>query len=73
MTIPPVMDDIAAMLDFIDRQDEVKRGPARCHGYCMSGPLPWLRQRAIRIAFAAAASFYGTWLVSDAEETRICH
>ena len=38
MTIPPVMDDIAAMLDFIDRQDEVKRGPAGCHGYCMSGP-----------------------------------
>ena len=30
---------------------------------------PWLRQRAIRIAFAAAASFYGTWLVSDAEES----
>src|SRR6516225_9320791 len=38
MTIPPVMDDIAAMLDFIDRQDEVKRGPGGCHGYGMSGP-----------------------------------
>jgi carboxymethylenebutenolidase len=27
MTIPPVMDDVAAMLAFADRQNEVKRGP----------------------------------------------
>ena len=27
MTIPPVMDDLAAMLAFIDRQDAVERGP----------------------------------------------
>jgi carboxymethylenebutenolidase len=27
MTIPPVMQDIAAMLDFLDCQAEVKLGP----------------------------------------------
>ena len=36
MTIPPVMDDVAAMLTHIDRQGEVKRGPVGSHGYCMS-------------------------------------
>ena len=38
MTIPPVMDDIGAMLAFIDQRSEVKRGAVGCHGYCMSGP-----------------------------------
>jgi dienelactone hydrolase len=38
MTIPPVMDDVGAMLSFADRQKEVKKGPVGCHGYCMSGP-----------------------------------
>src|SRR3954465_1204386 len=38
MTIPPVMDDIASMLAFVDRQDAAKQGPVGAHGYCMSGP-----------------------------------
>jgi carboxymethylenebutenolidase len=38
MTIPPVMDDIGAMLAFIDQRSEVKGGAVGCHGYCMSGP-----------------------------------
>jgi carboxymethylenebutenolidase len=32
MTIPPVMDDVAAMLGFVDSQDAVKRGPVGVHG-----------------------------------------
>ena len=68
MTIPPVMDDVAAMLAFIDRQQEVKRGPAGCHGYCMSGPYD-LAAAARYPDHNAAASFYGTWLVSDADES----
>ena len=47
MTIPPVMDDIAAMLAFIDRQEAAKPGPVGAHGYCMSGPY----------ALAAAARY----------------
>src|SRR6202011_3434698 len=38
MTIPPVMDDVAAMLAFIDQQKAAKAGPVGAHGYCMSGP-----------------------------------
>src|SRR5246127_2274351 len=38
MTIPPVMDDIAAMLAFVDQQAAAKHGPVGAHGYCMSGP-----------------------------------
>src|SRR5438270_6180352 len=37
MTIPPVMEDVAAMLAFIDRQEAAKRGSVAAHGYCMSG------------------------------------
>ena len=56
------------MLAYTDRQSEVKRGPAGCHGYCMSGPYA-LAAAARYPDRIAAASFYGTWLVSDAEES----
>ena len=69
MTIPPVMKDVAAMLDFIDRQREVKEGKVGCHGYCMSGPYALAAAARFPEHVAAAASFYGTWLVSDAEES----
>lgn len=69
MTIPPVMRDIAAMLAFVDRQDEVTPGPVGCHGYCMSGPYALAAAARYPERVAAAASFYGTWLVSDAEES----
>lgn len=69
MTIPPVMDDIAAMLAFIDGQDGVKRGPIGAHGYCMSGPYALAAAARYPDRVTAAASFYGTWLVSDAAES----
>jgi carboxymethylenebutenolidase len=58
MTIPPVMDDVAVMLDFVAGESAAKNGPAGIHGYCMRGPCA-----------LAAASFYGTWLINDAEES----
>jgi carboxymethylenebutenolidase len=69
MTIPPVMRDIAAMLAFVDRQDAVLLGPVGCHGYCMSGPYALAAAARYPDRIAAAASIYGTWLVSDAEES----
>ena len=47
MTIPPVMEDVAAMLAFVDGHKEAKPGPVGVHGYCMSGPY----------ALAAAARY----------------
>lgn len=69
MTIPPVMRDVAAMLAFIDRRGEAKAGPVGVHGYCMSGPYALAAAARYPERIAAAASFYGTWLVSDAEES----
>src|SRR5438128_2176176 len=69
MTIPPVMDDVAAMLAFIDKQEAAKPGPVGAHGYCMSGPYALAAAARYPDRIAAAASFYGTWLVSDAEES----
>jgi carboxymethylenebutenolidase len=67
MTIPPVMRDVGAMLRFLDRQPAARQGPVGLHGYCMSGPYALAAAAHYPDRVAAAASFYGTWLVSDAE------
>ena len=69
MTIPPVMEDVAAMLAFLDRRTAAKPGAVGCHGYCMSGPYALAAAARHSGRIAAAASYYGTWLVSDAEES----
>ena len=74
MTIPPVMKDIAALIGFADGQAAAKSGPGGVygfgiHGYCMSGPYALAAAARYPDRIAAAASFYGTWLVSDAEES----
>ncbi len=69
MTIPPVMDDVAAMIAFADSQKESSKGPVGTHGYCMSGPYSLAAAARYPDRIAAAASFYGTWLVSEAVES----
>ncbi len=69
MTIPPVMEDIGAMLAHVDQQAEVAEGPVGCHGYCMSGPYALAAAARYPDRVRAAASFYGTWLINDAEES----
>lgn len=69
MTIPPVMIDIAAMLSFVDATPEFRSGAVGAHGYCMSGPYALAAAARYPDRIAAAASYYGTWLVSDAEES----
>lgn len=69
MTIPPVMEDIGAMLDYVDAHEDAKPGPVGTHGYCMSGPYSLAAAARYPERVVAAASFYGTWLVSDAEES----
>jgi len=69
MTIPPVMEDVGAMLAWLDGQPDAKPGPVGVHGYCMSGPYALAAAARYPDRIAAAASFYGTWLVSDAEES----
>ncbi len=69
MTIPPVMGDVAAMIAYADTQKEARKGPVGTHGYCMSGPYSLAAAARYSERIAAAASFYGTWLVSDAVES----
>lgn len=67
MTIPPVMEDVADMLAFIEGLDNVAARRVGVHGYCMSGPYALAAAAHFPERVAAAASFYGTWLVSDAQ------
>ncbi len=69
MTIPPVMADFEDMLVHVDADGAAKSGPVGTHGYCMSGPYSLAAAARFSDRVAAAASFYGTWLVSDAEES----
>jgi carboxymethylenebutenolidase len=69
MTIPPVMDDVAAMIAHADTQKAAKQGAVGTHGYCMSGPYSLAAAARYPDRIVAAASFYGTWLVSDAVES----
>jgi carboxymethylenebutenolidase len=60
-----VMDDVAGMLAFIDGQDRAKAGPVGCVGHCMSGAFAVCAAARYSHRIAAAASLYGTRLVTD--------
>ena len=65
------MDDVAGH-DFASLMIALRcarPGPLGVHGYCMSGPFALAAAARYPDRIAAAASFYGTWIVSDAEES----
>ena len=68
MTIPPVMEDVGAMIAYVDAQADAKPGPVGVHGYCMSGPFALASAARYPDRIKAAASFYGTWLVNEEAE-----
>jgi carboxymethylenebutenolidase len=69
LKIPMVMADGDALLAYADNDDAASAGQAGCLGYCMSG------QFAINFAarhperINAAASLYGTFLVTDEHDS----
>src|SRR5690348_9711313 len=65
LNIPLVMSDTDALLAFADRERLSKNGPVGTVGYCMSGQyaINAAAHRADRVA--AAASLYGTFLMTD--------
>jgi carboxymethylenebutenolidase len=69
MTIPQAMKDVGDLLAFIDGRDEIRPGPIGTHGYCMSGPFSLAAAARYPDRIAAAASYYGTWLINDVEES----
>jgi carboxymethylenebutenolidase len=65
LTIAMIMRDTRALLDFIDTQDAASKGPMGAVGYCMSGQFAINAAAAFPEKIAAAASMYGTFLVTD--------
>jgi carboxymethylenebutenolidase len=73
MTIPPVMDDIGAMLAFIEQQNEVKRGAVGCHGYCRAVPMPSPPLRVIPTGSPPLLHSTGPGSSARLRRARICH
>jgi carboxymethylenebutenolidase len=65
LTIPLVMQDTQALLDFIATQPAASKGPIGCLGYCMSGQYAVSAAANFPDRVAAAASIYGTHLMTD--------
>jgi carboxymethylenebutenolidase len=64
-----VVRDTAAMLAFVDAEDEADATRVACVGYCMSGPFVVCAAAAYPERIAAAASIYGARLVTDRDDS----
>jgi carboxymethylenebutenolidase len=65
LNIPLVMQDTRALLDFIATQPAASTGAIGCLGYCMSGQYAVNAAATFPDRVAAAASIYGTHLMTD--------
>lgn len=65
LTDAMVVDDTAALLDFIDRGEPVRSGAMGAIGYCMGGRHIFRVAGAFPQRFRACASMHGTRLVTD--------
>jgi carboxymethylenebutenolidase len=65
LTIDMVMSDTEALLAFVDQDPAASDGPMGAVGYCMSGQFSINAAASFPDRFAAAASLYGTFLVTD--------
>ncbi len=65
INIPMVMEDTDALLAFASKDGAASTGPMGCVGYCMSGRYAIHAAVRHRARIRAAASIYGTALVSD--------
>jgi carboxymethylenebutenolidase len=65
LSIPMVMQDTKALLDFIATQSAANKGPIGCLGYCMSGQYAINAAATFPERVNAAASIYGVLLMTD--------
>lgn len=68
-TAENMMSDTRAFLDFLAKQPDVAPGPIGTTGYCMGGRLSLLAAATFPDRVAAAASFHGGHLASDAPDS----
>ena len=69
INIPLVMSDADALLDFAGRDPAASPGPAAAIGYCMSGQFSINAAARHAGRVKAAASIYGTFLVTDKDDS----
>jgi carboxymethylenebutenolidase len=73
LSIPLVMDDGDALLDYADRDPAAGKGGIATLGYCMSGQYAIAFAARYPDRVAAAASIYGVQLVTDkADSPHLC-
>lgn len=65
LSIEMVMSDVEGLLAFIDADPAAKPGPMGAVGYCMSGQFAINAAASHPDRIKAAASMYGTYLVTD--------
>jgi carboxymethylenebutenolidase len=65
LSIAMVMSDAAALIDFLDDDPAARPGAIGTVGYCMSGQFAINAAASFPTRVAAAASIYGTYLVTD--------
>jgi carboxymethylenebutenolidase len=69
LTRTTVLTDTAAMLKFVDSDPAARRGKLGVVGYCMSGPFVFWAAAEHPDRVAAAASFHGVNLCTDAPDS----
>jgi carboxymethylenebutenolidase len=65
LSIAMVMADAAALIDYLDADPAARPGTIGTLGYCMSGQFAINAAASFPTRVAAAASIYGTFLVTD--------
>ncbi len=75
LSIDMVMRDASALIDFIDADPAARAGAIGALGYCMSGQFAINAAASFPTRVVAAASIYGTFLVTDAPNSphRVSH
>ncbi len=68
-TLPNIMSDTAAFLDFLSQQPDVRPGGAATTGYCMGGAASLAAAGTYPDRIVAAASYHGGRLATDAPES----
>jgi carboxymethylenebutenolidase len=69
LSIPLVMADAEALIDFIDADPAARPGGIGTLGYCMSGQYAVDAAAAFPSRIVAAASLYGVMLVTDKDDS----
>ena len=64
-----VCEDVLALLEYLNGDASARSGPVGVVGYCMSGPFAFAAAAAFPERVAAAASFHGVRLCTEAEDS----